>query len=123
MSVAAPQRGPGLGDLADKLDALIRRLSTDHEGERLATLAAIERLLAGRGLRFHDLADLVGDGIAHRELLQGDIGRVLFCLSHAALLTDWEIKFCRSLLRFSHLSPKQTALLDRLVRRVREGER
>lgn len=123
MNVAAPHREPGLGDLAGKLDALIRRLSTDHDGERLATIAAIERLLAGRGLRFHDLADLVGDGIAHRELLASDTGRILFCLSHAPLLNAWELRFCRSLLGFPRLSEKQAAALDRIVVRVQESER
>jgi hypothetical protein len=123
MSVAAPQRDHALAEIAPRLDPLIRRLATDHDGERLATVAAIERTLRAHGLDWHHLADLVGDGLAARELLQGDTARILYCLAHAPLLTDWERDFCRSLLGFRRLSEKQIAVLDRLVAKVQEGGR
>lgn len=110
-----------LAALAQRLDPLIRRLSSDHEGERLATVAAIERVLRAHGLDFHDLAGVVGDGIAHRELMTGDTGRIFYCLAHAPLLSDWERGFCGSLLGFRRLSPKQLAHLDRIVARLQEG--
>jgi hypothetical protein len=42
-----------------KLADLIRRLGTEHEGEAVATVRALGRALASRGLTFTDL----GDGI------------------------------------------------------------
>ena len=109
--------------IAPRLDPLIRRLATNHDGERLATVAAIERVLRAHGLDWHHFADVVGDGIAARHLLSGDTGRIFFCLAHAALLSDWERDFCRSLLGFRRLSPKQLAVLDRLVTKVQEAGR
>lgn len=110
-----------LATVAQRLDPLIRRLATNHDGERLATVAAIERVLRANDLGWHDLADLVGDGIAHRDLFAGESGRIFYCLAHAQLLSDWERGFCGSLLGFKRLSPKQLAHLDRIVARVREG--
>lgn len=110
-----------LATIAPRLDPLIRRLASDFDGERLAAVAAIERLLRAHGRDWHYLADLVGDGLAYRELLTGDTGRIFYCLAHAPLLSEWERGFCASLLGFKRLSPKQLAVLDRLVARVREG--
>ncbi len=45
------------GPVSDKLDPLIRRLSTDKDGEVVACVRAIERQLHKAGLTFHDLAD------------------------------------------------------------------
>ena len=42
-----------------RLSALIARLGSDHEGEQMACLANIRRLLADRGLSFTDLAGLL----------------------------------------------------------------
>ena len=46
-----------LAAITNKLDPLIRRLSTDKDGEALACVRAIERQLGKAGLSFHDLAD------------------------------------------------------------------
>ena len=46
-----------LAPITRKLDPLIRRLSTDKDGEVVACVRAIERQLAKAGLSFHDLAD------------------------------------------------------------------
>lgn len=43
--------------LPEKLDPLIRRLSTDNDGETVACVRAISRVLASAGMSFHDLAD------------------------------------------------------------------
>jgi DNA-binding cell septation regulator SpoVG len=40
--------------IAPRLDPLIRRLGTNHDGERLATDAALERTLATAKADFHD---------------------------------------------------------------------
>ncbi len=43
--------------LPEKIDPLIRRLSTDSDGETVACVRAIGRVLASAGLSFHDIAD------------------------------------------------------------------
>lgn len=43
-------------DLAGKLARLIPRLASDHDGEVVATVAAIRRTLDRAGLSLHDLA-------------------------------------------------------------------
>src|SRR3954463_13482585 len=45
-----------LASIPPRVAILIPRLASDHEGERLATVAAIERTLAAAGRDFHDLA-------------------------------------------------------------------
>src|SRR5512147_910188 len=57
---------PDLASLAPRLDPLIRRLATNHDGERLATVAALERTLATAKADFHDLAEVIGAGIKPR---------------------------------------------------------
>ena len=51
---------PALTSLAPKLAPVIARLGSGFDGERLACIAAMERLLAREGLTFTDLADLIG---------------------------------------------------------------
>jgi len=52
--------------ILQRVALLIPRLATDHEGERLATVAAIERTLKAAGRDFHDLARAFGDQPAPR---------------------------------------------------------
>ena len=55
-----------IAPIAQKLSAIIRRLSSDHDGEIIACVAAIKRLLQGVGLDFHDLAIAVEHGVEAR---------------------------------------------------------
>lgn len=48
-----------LTPIAPKLALLIPRLSSPFDGEKLATLAAIERMLMARGLDFNDFAEAI----------------------------------------------------------------
>ncbi|PWR18793.1 hypothetical protein [Zavarzinia compransoris] len=50
-----------LATIAPKLSKLITRLATDHDGEVLATVAAIRRTLESAGLDLHALAEALGD--------------------------------------------------------------
>lgn len=50
-----------LFDLAPRLSKLIPRLASDHEGEVMATVAAIRRTLEASGLDFHALAKAIGE--------------------------------------------------------------
>ncbi len=47
--------------IAERLGKLIPRLASDHDGEVVATVAAIGRTLQGAGLDWHDLAKRVAD--------------------------------------------------------------
>ena len=47
--------------VAERLGKLIPRLASDHEGEVIATVAAIGRTLTGAGLDWHDLAKRVAE--------------------------------------------------------------
>lgn len=50
-----------LHDLAPRLSKLIPRLASDHEGEVVATVAAIRRTLENGGLDLHALAAAIGE--------------------------------------------------------------
>ena len=50
-----------LSDLAPRLSKLIPRLASDHEGEVVATVAAIRRTLEKGGLDLHALAAAIGN--------------------------------------------------------------
>ena len=47
--------------IADRLGKLIPRLASEHEGEVIATVAAIGRTLTGAGCDWHDLAQRVAE--------------------------------------------------------------
>lgn len=69
-------------DLARRLASVLARLASPHDGERLAACAAIDRILAPRGLRLPELIaglaepppaprpDDLPDDTAARELLR-----------------------------------------------------
>src|SRR4051812_7190131 len=65
-----PPPGPdpmALTTIPPRVAILIPRLASDHEGERLATVAAIERALTAAGRDFHDLARALGGAPAPTE--------------------------------------------------------
>ena len=58
-----------------KLADLIRRLGSDHEGEVIATVRALGRILASRSLTFTDLGDGL-EKLASGGLTQGEMERI-----------------------------------------------
>ncbi len=108
-----------------KLAAIIPRLATNHDGERLATVAALQRTLAGAGNDLHDLAAAVAQEPAtsrRREDHAGDRGndrhadcqtpqifweelsaferrRWLDALVYGTVLSSWESNFVDSVRR------------------------
>jgi hypothetical protein len=59
-----------LAPIAEKLKPLIRLLASDHDGEAMATVRAIGRLLKSARLDFHTLADRIGqpNGLSEAEM-------------------------------------------------------
>ena len=51
----------------DKLGKLLPMLSSDHDGERVGAVAAIERVLKSNNCDWHDLAASIGTPAPARE--------------------------------------------------------
>ena len=113
--------------VSDKLDPLIRRLSTDKDGEVVACVRAIERQLHKAGLTFHDLADRLTAPEAAAE----DDAPAVFTNYAAAVewllatdcddLTAREIEFLESMcsiLRKWPPKPRQARWIEALVKRL-----
>ncbi len=113
--------------VSDKLDPLIRRLSTDKDGEVVACVRAIERQLRKAGLTFHDLADR----LTAPEVAAEDDAPAVFTDYAAAVewilvtdcgdLTAREIDFLesmRGILRKWPPKPKQARWIEALVERL-----
>ena len=108
-----------LAAVAPTLDELIRRLGSSHDGEHLATVHAIERVLKTAGSDWHDLADAI---IAPKS--NGDWRKQLrFYADNAQLLNDRERKFIRTINGYrSEPSEKQLNWLQSIaVRLAREA--
>nr|BDD44739.1 hypothetical protein 5 [Rhodospirillaceae bacterium] len=121
--------------IAPKLAKLIPLLSSDKEGEVLATVRAILRALDREGLTIHDLAALVTappvgrreDATPHRDHRETPSLRVMAeTLVDHPNLNDWEADFVASILdmlrRRRHLSVKQKATLHGIWREVFDAE-
>ena len=63
---AAPAR-PLPPAVRDKLGKLLPMLSSDHDGERVGAVAAIERVLKSNNCDWHDLAASIGTPAPGRE--------------------------------------------------------
>lgn len=100
----------------------------DKGGEVIAAAAAGTRLLQAAGLRWADVVLPAQPPTRTpppprppRPPPPSHSALAAACLAqaHRVPLTAWERQFLASLLKFTRLSPKQTAVLDRLVARVR----
>ncbi len=103
-----------------RLSKLLGLLGSVHDGEVAAAGRAADALVRRAGLTWSE--------VLTPRLLAPDqnpafasVGEACaFCLALPDRLTDWEIEFCYSLLQQHRpLSPKQAAVLDRLVDKVR----
>ena len=87
------------------------------DAERLAAIAAAERLLARHALALPDLVVLAP--APHREPLQSTWRETCARLAERpGSLRQWEIGFVADLPRFRRLSSKQRYILDEIARRV-----
>jgi hypothetical protein len=105
-----------------RLDPLIRRLATDHDGEVIATVRALCRVLAAAGSDFHDLADRLTEEprVQHEAPHQAapSVGVILADLLGHPALSLWETEFITSVSdqfrRRGRLSEKQISVLTRI---------
>jgi len=125
--------------IAPKLTKLIPLLDSDKDGEVVATARAIGRALKQAGADFHDLADAISFTApaqrspkqpqpprtptwAHVDNPQNFLGQI----KTEPWLSAWESEFVTSIraqlagFMPREPSPKQRAVLDRLVRRAVE---
>jgi len=118
-----------------RLDPLIRRLASNHDGEILATVAAIERVLYSGDADWHDLAEnLSGAGVKHddtearyrprpqyEEHKNDDyvLYKKIFEIHELDIdVTAWEYKFLTDMLEYTEkqwgFSRKQAMVIERL---------
>lgn len=104
--------------------ALAEAAANPADGERLAALSAVERLLGRYGLRLRDLPRLAAPAPALPEWVSRPRWRdvAAACQRRRESLTDWEAEFLRSLARFGSLTDRQHAVLDRIAARVLGAE-
>ena len=100
---------------------LLGMLGSDHAGERANAGKLASALLARHKTTWSQLLDATEPTTAPRWVEPfGLHQRVLAVLAHADILTDWELGFAESLKNRSHCSPKQNAILARLLDRARD---
>jgi len=105
---------------------LIPRLGSNFEGEVIATVRAIRRLLEAGGSDLHDLAKVVGGGslIVNRDESPDGIITLAEDMLKCSWLSNWEREFLGSIRdqarrRYGFkLSEKQRAQFEKLLRRA-----
>jgi hypothetical protein len=115
--------------LLPALAKLVRLLGTDKDGELVAAVHAMKRVLAGSGNNLHDLAAVIeapsvvpGTPRDDDEFLLPCRGMVATCSRHAECFTTKEREFLRSLARWrGKPTPKQIGWLLALYERVRRA--
>lgn len=116
-----PQAAVLSPDAAKRLVRILGMLGSTHEGERSAAGLQAHRIIDGAGLTWETaLAPLLGPPQADRGYEPSDdfVGHsdlVIFCIANSDTLSEWEISFLNSVLSFKRLTPKQRAVLDRIV--------
>jgi hypothetical protein len=107
--------------LISQLDKLIRHLSSNHDGEVVATVRAIGRVLKSNGRDWHDLAASIWKPAG--EIPNADWRReARFCADHGALLNDREWDFIVTIARGrKSLTDKQLYWLRDIADRLRSA--
>jgi hypothetical protein len=120
---------------AVKVAALIPRLGSLFDGEVIATVRAIERVLKSQGFDLNDLAESIRQTpqapkfsrLPQRQhskwadIPPPDRRAFLFWLLEQSTLTDWDEEFVAGVIRYrDRLSPKQIAVIDKIIKRCAE---
>jgi hypothetical protein len=97
---------------------LVESESNAPDGERIAAINAVERLLAKTGLRLRDLA--TSGKAAERQMPEMGTWRETcrLCLQHRQALRAWEVNFLTDLPKFQRVSTKQRWALDEIAMRI-----
>ncbi len=126
-----------LAETFRKIGVVIPRLASSHAGERLACVAAVERILESAALDWHDLVDVIDTGarsvVAPTKPQESapsfaDMTRAERLAWLDAILADpydelspWESEFLGSLRgqaqQYRRLSDRQLACADKILRR------
>lgn len=108
--------------LVAKLDPLIRRLASSHDGEIVATVRALERRLRAERFDLNDLAETVrqqAPPLAPQEPQPAWRAMRSCCLQHRSRLSARELEFLTSLSRWrGKLTPKQSVWLQSIYDRI-----
>jgi hypothetical protein len=84
--------------LIPTISKLIPRLASNHDGEVVATVRAIERVLKSAGHDLHDLAAYLRSPVA--QIQDADWRRsIRFCFENADLLSERELNFITNIAR------------------------
>jgi hypothetical protein len=114
--------------VADRLIKIIGLFGSAHDGEVVAAARQATRLLREHDCTWAELLEPIvlpppPARSRHRPAAQHAPAdwraNAAACLARADLLTDWEHRFVANLFGFRRLSPKQEAVLGKLVERVR----
>jgi hypothetical protein len=110
--------------VAPRLAKLLPRLASPHDGEVLATVAAILRTLEGAGLDLFALAEAIGEAPPKRRSLETWAELAAWCREHdGGRLTEAEARFVAQMadrLVFGGLpSERQASWLRSIYARLR----
>ena len=116
---------PAIATLAPQIGKLVRLLSSDKDGEVIAAVRALDRVLKAHKLDFHDLALALcpaGTPVRHRA---GDWHDTLaFCAANMDRCAPRERAFLRSIAKWrGELSPRQRDWLEAIADRLADGAR
>jgi hypothetical protein len=104
-----------------KLTKVLGRLGSSHDGEVITAARMANAIVRKAGASWDEIIALSVPLIAPPSAPTSVAAKLSLCRRHLASLSAWEKQFVLDLRRFSHLSPKQLAVLDRLVAEISEG--
>jgi len=107
----------------ERLVKLCGMFGSDHPGERANAAAAADKLIRSAGMRWPDVIRPPLPAPPRLRPVNTAAEAIRFVLQHADALTDWERDFAQSIARQqSPLTPKQRAVLDRLIAKAQRAE-
>ena len=134
----------------EKLEKLVRLLSSDKEGEVVAAARAIQRTLSNAGSDIHELAERIrggklsesemrkiyeagyehgkDEGAAEKGFSDTTTGpswlaMAQYCAEHSRGLSDWERNFVEEMIDWRRPSEKQLVILRRIYATQKRRQR
>lgn len=109
----------------DKLVKILRMFSSDHDGEVAAAARRAHQIVKDRSLDWDDLIISIEPARQRQERYDDNEEADLIrkCSERNLCLTAWENEFVTSIsasiLEWGRLTPKQRAVLDRIVNKLK----